>query len=207
MWKLTAPLILASASPRRRELLASVGVFPEIDPADVDESPQDDTNPTNLVKRVTLLKATTVAARHKKSWVLAADTVVVIDDEVLGKPQDVKDAEKMLMKLSGRMHTVITGYALVGPTDMQVAENNLSDSRFLEIATEQAQVNFLAISPHIMSAYIATGEPLDKAGAYALQGIGSAFVQSIGGAPSTVIGLPLSATIGLLERAGVLAVN
>jgi septum formation protein len=184
-----------------------VGIFPDIYPADVDESPQDNEDPINLVKRVTLLKATTISARYKKSWVLAADTVVVIDDEVLGKPQDEKDAERMLMKISGRMHTVITGYALIGPSDLQVTFNNLSNSYRPQVATEEAKVTFSELSPHIISAYIATGEPLDKAGAYALQGIGSAFVESIIGAPSTVIGLPLSSIIGLLERAGVLAVN
>jgi len=177
---MSRPLLLASASPGRRELLDQIAVRHEVAPMDVDETPRPGEAPEELVERLARDKA--VAARGRAApgqWVLAADTVVVVDGEALGKPADAAEAAAMLRRLSGRGHEVITGMALwrAGETIR---------SRHVRTA-----VCMRPLSEADIAAYWATGEPRDKAGAYAIQGRGAAFVESIRGSCSNVIGLPL----------------
>lgn len=181
--------MLASASPRRSELLARVGLEFEIVPAEVDEAVRRGETAEVYVSRVALDKALTVAIARPASVVLAADTSVVLDGEPLGKPIDATDARSMLDRLVGRAHEVLT--AVVVAHGGQV------------LATlERAEVTMAATRPEALDWYVATGEPLDKAGSYALQGIGAFLVRGIAGDPTTVIGLPLRATLELLRDAG-----
>jgi septum formation protein len=183
-------LVLASASPRRAELLARLGLEPTIRPAHVDESPHPDEPPADLVVRLAATKAAAVADRDRTDEVvLAADTEVVVDDQVLGKPLDRDDAATMLRALSGRTHEVVTGLAVQrGDT-----------ARLAQVTT---QVTFRTLTPTEIDWYLATGEPSDKAGGYALQGAGAVLVERIDGSDTNVIGLPLAETVALLREAG-----
>ena len=184
-------LILASASPRRRELLEQLGVDYLCDPAAIDETPLAGEKPGDYVRRMALEKASAVAARHPASRrVLAADTTVVLGDDVLGKPRDHFDGLAMLARLSGRSHSVLTSICLCSAGE---AHGELVETR----------VEFVALSREICEAYLATDEPWDKAGCYAIQGLGGAFVRSIQGSYSNVVGLPLSETWQLLRTAGI----
>ncbi|HLL51928.1 MAG TPA: Maf family protein [Myxococcaceae bacterium] len=182
-------LVLASSSPRRRELLSSLGLTFEVKGADIDEAVRPGESPPAYVERLAREKAAAVAAKYPGAAVLAADTSVVLEEEILGKPKDVADAERMLAALSGRGHSVLTGIAVAGPLE-----------RSRVIGTE---VRFRPLSPEEIAWYARTGEPLDKAGAYAIQGIAGAFISEIRGSPSNVVGLPLWETVELLQRAGV----
>jgi septum formation protein len=184
-------LVLASASPRRAELLRRIGLDPTIIAADIDESVLPGESPHDYVVRVAADKAHAVAQAHPSQVILAADTAVVVDDEALGKPADVDDAVAMLARLSGRSHRVLTAVVVVDPEGIEhssvaAATVTMADTS----ATERAW-------------YVGTGEPMDKAGAYAVQGIGAAFVEQVDGDPTTVIGLPLRTTVELLRVAGV----
>lgn len=186
-------LILASASPRRRELLDQIGVVYQVEPADIDESRRAGETPADYVQRMAEEKAAAVAARHPQTGVavLAADTSVVLDDDVLGKPQDHFQALGMLARLSGRSHSVLTGICLCcdgGPATSRVVET---------------KVRFVQLSRQHCEAYLATDEPWDKAGGYAIQGLAGAFVSAIEGSYSNVVGLPLSETWQLLQEAGI----
>jgi len=184
-------LILASASPRRRELLEQLGVDYLCDPAAIDESAVAGEKPEDYVRRMAREKAAAVAARHPSSrWVLAADTTVVLGDDVLGKPRDHFDGLGMLARLSGRSHSVLTAICLHGAGE---AQGELVETR----------VEFVPLSREVCEAYLATDEPWDKAGCYAIQGLGGAFVRSIQGSYSNVVGLPLSETWQLLRAAGI----
>jgi len=180
-------LILASASPRRRELLTAAGLAFVIDPADVDERRFHDESPPALVERLALLKAQTVLARRPGATVLAADTAVVLGDDVLGKPDDDEDARRMLQALSGRSHAVLTGIALVS--------GERAWSR-----VESTTVWFSALSPEEIAAYVASGEPRDKAGAYGIQGLASRFIPRIEGSYSNVVGLPVAAVFEMMKE-------
>ncbi len=184
-----AKLILASGSPRRRRLLAELGLDFEVRPVELDESTQDGEDPTSYVERLAQLKAT--AAARADELVLAADTTVVIDGGLLGKPADPEEARAMLRRLADRQHRVLTGVAVydVG-------------TEHLEAATESSLVRISPLSEADIDWYVATGEPLDKAGAYAIQGLGSLFVESIEGNYSNVVGLPLPLTRRLVARVG-----
>lgn len=184
-----ADLVLASASPRRRELLERVGLQFEVVPADVDESLHAGESAEQYVCRVASDKALAVARRRPEALVLASDTSVVLDGEPLGKPVDRADALATLRRLAGRTHTVMTAVV--------VAHDRRVDS-----ILERATVQMAAAGDDELAWYVATGEPLDKAGSYALQGIGAALVERIDGDPTTVIGLPLRATLELLRGAG-----
>ncbi len=181
-------LILASASPRRREFLDRLGLQFEVLPADVDETPHPEEPPRDYVLRVAQSKAAHVARSHSGRLVLAADTTVVLDGEILGKPRDAEDARRMLTRLSGREHHVLSGVAVDGPCRASTVV--------------ETKVRFRALSPDEIAWYIRTGEPLDKAGAYGIQGLAGVFVREIEGSASNVVGLPLSETIELLTRAG-----
>lgn len=185
-------LILASASPRRLELLAQLGVTCTCEPADIDETPGVGEAPADYVQRMAREKAAAVAARHAGSdcVVLAADTTVVIDDDVLGKPRDHFNGLAMLARLSGRIHSVMTAVCL---RHEDVEECELVETR----------VEFVQLTRDTCEAYLATDEPWDKAGGYAIQGLAGAFVRSIEGSYSNVVGLPLAETWQLLASHGV----
>lgn len=178
-------LILASGSPRRKELLGHLGVEFDIVVTDVDESLHPGESPPEYVGRLAIEKAE--AAAQPGSIALGADTTVAIDGQILGKPIDVEDAVRMLGLLSGRTHEVFTGVGL-------------SHGSFVTVRTE---VTFAGLASPDIAWYVATGEPMDKAGAYGMQSIGGAFVTSITGSYSNVIGLPLAETAALLRAAGV----
>ena len=185
--------VLASSSPRRRLLLSLAGFEFEVATPAVDETRLDDEPPRDYVCRIALAKAKAVAAGQPSGTVvLGCDTTVVLDEAVLGKPVDESHAAEMLLALAGNTHVVYTGFALV------VAGGNGE-----EVGIEAARVTMRPVSPAEATAYAATGEPLDKAGAYALQGRGGGFVESVDGLRSTVIGLPLERIVDLLIRNGV----
>jgi len=180
-------LVLASASPRRRDLLAAAGFAFDVDPAHLDESRAPDERPAAYAERLAREKAATIAARHPGRLVLAADTIVVLGEQVLEKPADALDAARMLAALSGRAHEVLTAVAIQRGTRVRA-----------QVA--RTTVWMRAISAAAIDAYIATGEPFDKAGAYAIQGGAGAFVDRIEGDLDTVVGLSMAAVHDVLER-------
>ena len=177
------PVVLASASPRRRQLLAQFGFAFEVRPAHTDETPHPGEEPIGYVDRVAREKA--VAVARPGELVIAADTTVDLAGEIFGKPEDDDDARRMLRRLSGRDHEVHTGIAVVV-------------DGLLVSAVETTVVSMATISEPQIDWYVATGEPADKAGGYAVQGIGGIFVTSIAGSVSNVVGLPLSVVVDLL---------
>ena len=187
-------LILASASPRRAELLRAAGIEVDVRPADIDESARQNEHPDAYVVRVALEKARTVSERMPGCLVLGADTAVVIDDEILGKPRDAEDARRMLRLLAGRAHRVMTGVALMGSPVVGGVETDLA------VTT----VEFGPISEPEITWYVASGEPMGKAGAYAIQGLASRFVTRIEGSYSNVVGLPVSLVYVMCKKAGLL---
>lgn len=174
------PLVLASASPRRAEILRAVGWPFEMRPADIDESLRPAERAPDYVRRLALTKAETVAAMRLFGVVLGADTVVVADGEILGKPRDDGEARRMLRGLSGKWHEVLTGVALARAEDGE-----------RRVAHERTRVRFAEMSEREIAQYVATGEPLDKAGAYAVQGGAALFVEAIEGDYWNVVGLPV----------------
>jgi septum formation protein len=180
---------LASQSPRRRELLAQIGIRHDLVTVAVDERVRDGEAPAEYVLRLALAKARAGRALRADRPVLGADTAVVVDDRILGKPADRDDALAMLALLSGREHRVLTAVALVG--EREETRLSVSHVRFRRIDEAQA------------AAYWATGEPADKAGGYAVQGLGALFIESVAGSYSGVVGLPLFETGELLRRAGI----
>ena len=195
--RVASALILASASPRRAELLTAAGIAFEVRPAHVDETLRPGEDAKTYAKRVAVDKARTIAAQSKGQPVLAADTVVVIDGLVLGKPADAADAKRMLGLLSGRTHEVLTAVALMSGQSGQGAPE-------LDSRTESTAVQFARLSPAEIEWYVATGEPSDKAGAYAIQGLASRFVTRIDGSYSNVVGLPMALVYAMCTRAGIL---
>lgn len=184
-------LILASASPRRRELLAVFDIDFEVEPADVDESVLHGEPPEDYVIRVAVAKARAVAAGHwQHRYVLGSDTVVVVDDEILGKPSDAGQAARMLSRLSGRTHRVLSAVALVAP-DAGVA-----------VRLSETRVEFATLPEGWIGDYIASGRPMDKAGAYGIQDVAGTWVRRIDGSYTGVVGLPLYETGELLRQAG-----
>jgi len=186
---LTPRLVLASQSPRRRELLAQLGVALEVRPADADESVLPGEPPHEYVLRVAREKARAVAG----PVVLAADTAVVLGREVLGKPRDAEDARRMLRALSATTHEVLTAVCVRRTQPALAVE--------LDVVVT-TRVRFARLGDAEIDWYVSTGEPLDKAGAYAIQGAGGAFVLGVEGSVSNVVGLPLAETAELLARAG-----
>jgi len=180
-------LYLASTSPRRREILQSLGIEFEVVMVEIDESPLAGESPEDLVVRLATAKA---EAATGAEYVLGSDTVVVLDDIVLGKPEDADDAVDMLLALSGRSHTVLTGVALRTPNGTGLVLSK-TDVRFREIDRDEA------------IRYWHSGEPADKAGGYGIQGLGGMFVEAINGSYSGVMGLPVFETVELLKSAGV----
>ncbi len=193
-------LVLASASPRRRELLAQAGFTFRVHPAHIPEDPLEGEDAIAYVTRLAREKAEVVfrslssednAKQESDSdpgtlVVLGADTTVTLDNEILGKPEDAGDAARMLRRLSGRTHRVITGVAAVC-------------ARRVEVAAEATAVRFLTLSDQEIDAYVATGEPMDKAGAYAIQGLAARWIPRIEGCYFNVVGLPLALVVSLLD--------
>jgi septum formation protein len=187
----SAPVLrLASVSPRRRELLTQIGVPHVVTGAHVDESELAGESPRAYVQRLARMKALAIWERDPSLPVLAADTTVVLDDVIFGKPQDRADALRMLAALSARTHEVLTAVALATRTGVAM---RLSESR----------VTFRALTSAECAAYWETGEPRDKAGAYAVQGLAAVFIESLAGSYSGVMGLPLFETAQLLQAAGI----
>lgn len=184
--------ILASQSPRRRELLASIGLTFEVMPSDVPEVHQPGESPEEYVARLSRDKAAAIAAKHDDAWIIAADTTVLLGDELLEKPADAAGAERMLATIAGKTHIVYTGVTL------QNAARGWRDTRVAE-----SEVRMLPLDQRDIAWYVSTGEPLDKAGAYAVQGIGAMFIDSIHGSYTNVVGLPLALLFQMLRRAGV----
>ena len=185
-------LILASASPRRRELLAQAGYIFDIEAADIDETPRANESPGAYVQRLAEEKAAAVLAKHNgfhgKLLVLGADTTVVCEGDILAKPEDASDAKRMLRKLAGRTHEVLTGIAVVS-----------NEGR--HSAVESTEVVFSDIPEHELDQYCATREPLDKAGAYGIQGYAARWIPRIDGDYFNVMGLPIARVVRLINEA------
>ncbi|MCB1152571.1 septum formation inhibitor Maf [bacterium] len=173
-------LVLASASPRRSAMLGDLGLRFEIHPAHIDESLLPDEAPEAHAERLARAKAVTIAKEHPDALVLGVDTIVLIDGRVLGKPKDVPDAEAMLATIAGRTHTVCTAYAITAV-----------DAGIEHVRLVKSRVTLRELSPERIAKYVATGEPMDKAGSYAIQGLGAAFVRAVEGSYTCVVGLPL----------------
>jgi septum formation protein len=182
-------LILASSSPRRKELLENIQLTFKVASPDVDESFSKGMSPEDVVMELAKRKATVVAAKNPSAYVLGADTIVVLEGNVLGKPSDEKEAAVMLRQLSGKTHEVFTGVAIISPSDAIC---------FYEKTT----VTFWELSEAEINMYVSSGEPLDKAGAYGIQQLGSFLVKEIQGDYFSVVGLPISRTVRELRRAG-----
>jgi septum formation protein len=189
-------LVLASASPRRRELLAQAGYSFEVRPAHIPEDPRAGEDPIAYVTRLAREKAEVVFRELSANAndgdalvVLGADTTVTLDNHILGKPEDAADAARMLRMLAGRSHHVITGVAVV-------------TSQGVEVAAEVTAVRFLTMTDEEIAAYVATGEPMDKAGAYGIQGLAARWIPRVEGCYFNVVGLPLALACTLLEGAG-----
>lgn len=185
------PLILASASPRRKDLLTEIGVKFVIEPASIDESIKVGESPSEMVARLSEEKALAVAERYGTRWVLGADTTVVCDGKILGKPTDSKEAIEMLSFIQGRKHEVWGGFSLV---------NKSLD--LIHTETHMTLVTLVALSYEEIVSYVSTGEPLDKAGSYAIQGKGSSFVESVNGSYTNVVGLNVVAVLKTLKLHG-----
>jgi len=181
------PIVLASASPRRQELLKNAGVKFVVRPANIPEVRHHGEAPQNFAERMAREKARAVWDSDKHQNVLGADTVVVVDDLVLGKPEDEQDAARMLRLLSGRKHHVITGVCLIG-------------TGFEDLRSETTAVHFSALNDDDIREYIASGEPMDKAGAYAIQGMASRWISKIEGDYSNVVGLPIALVLQMLRE-------
>ena len=184
--------ILASTSPRRRELLRQVGLSFRTAPSRLRESSLGGLEPRHQALYWAVAKAREVVQRYPQKWVLAADTIVVLDGDILGKPADSSEAVAMLSRLNGRGHVVITGICLM-----------LGESGAEEVAHVETTVFMKHLTPADIEGYVATCEPMDKAGGYGIQGIGGCLVRRIEGSYSNVVGLPLCETVELLRRHGV----
>ena len=184
-------LVLASASPRRQELLAQIGITPLVHPVDIDETPQQGESVTDLVLRLAEQKAQQGALdTHGQYPVLGSDTVGLLNGQVLLKPRDFADAERMLLEMSNQWHEIHTSVALVYKGESH-------------ITTSVSRVKFRAISRDEIAGYWKTGEPQDKAGAYAVQGLAAIFIERIEGSYSGIMGLPIFETSQLLQQAGI----
>jgi septum formation protein len=186
-------LILASASPRRRDLLAGLRARFQVVPSDVSEQLLDGETPEAHVSRLAFAKAMDVSKRYTDLWVLGADTIVLIEGKILGKPGDQDQARSMLAMLSGKTHEVFTGYAIV--------HAHFPELKRVRYVT--SEVHIRELSDQEITDYVNTGEPMDKAGAYAIQGIGSGIVESVSGSYTNVVGLPLCEVARDLKELGI----
>lgn len=185
-------VILASSSPRRRDLLASIGLQFDVMPSHIPEERTEDETAEEYVARLSREKARAIASQHPDRWVIAADTTVVIGQQMLEKPAGEADAKRMLATIAGQTHLVHTAVTL-----MRV------EPHYVETQICTSEVRMLPLSARDIAWYVATGEPLDKAGAYAAQGVGGLFIDSIHGSYTNVVGLPLALLFQMLRRAGI----
>lgn len=183
-------IILASSSPRRTQLLAQLGVLHDVAAPEVDETSPVGLGPSQVVESLALKKARAVATPGLQAWVIGADTVVVKDGEIYGKPVDANDAKRMLYSLQGRRHEVFTGVAVLGARGQ------------LRVGYCRVNVDMAPVDKASVAAYVQSGEPLDKAGAYSIQGMGARFVERIEGDYYAVVGLPLALTARFLVELG-----
>ena len=188
-------LILASASPRRQDLLRAAGIDFEVVPAHIDESPLPAELPRAYAERLAREKALAVLLHRPEAFVLGADTIVVVDDVILGKPADISDAVHMLHMLSGRTHEVVTGVCLAGATD---------GKHLFDVRSETTRVAMCQLSDEEIQNYVSTDEPMDKAGAYAIQGMASRWIPRIEGDYTNVVGLPVALVFRMLRAHGAL---
>lgn len=191
MSKVVSKIVLASTSPRRADLLKQIGVEFELASGNVQELPHPDEAPADYITRLARAKVIAVAREREAGLIIGADTVVVLDGQLLGKPQDEADAERMLRSLSGTWHAVMTGVALFDcATGQEVADFDKTLVRFARLSNQEIEW------------YVMTGEPMDKAGAYGIQGLGGLFVDEIAGNYYNVVGLPLPLVYRLARRLG-----
>jgi len=195
-------LVLASASPRRRELLRNAGISFTVQAADINEAPLAGESPQDCAERLAREKALAVFQRRPQDYVLGADTIVVVEDAILGKPRDAGDAVRMLRLLSGHTHAVITGVCLVSP--VAKGQGSVASEADLVAASETTLVTFCELSDDEIRDYVVTGEPMDKAGAYAIQGMASRWIPRIEGDYSNVVGLPVALVYRMLRERGAL---
>jgi septum formation protein len=188
-------MILASESPRRRELFAAVGVPFRVVPSGVDEIPRSGESPTRFVRRAALDKGEAVSSLHPTTFVLSADTIVVADGRILGKPRDRAEARRMLSRLAGREHKVYTAVCLL-----------CRERGFRDLGTEVTRVRFRPLTAAEVAAYARTGECDDKAGAYAAQGTGMLLIDRVAGSFTNVVGLPMARVVAMLARARLIRV-
>jgi septum formation protein len=197
-------LVLASASPRRQELLRNARISFTVQPANIDETPRAGELPREYAERLAREKALAVWRLRPQDVVLGADTIVVVDEVILGKPADAVDATRMLRLLSGRVHRVITGVCVIGP----VVSGQLPVASKEQTASETTLVTMNELTDEEIRDYVATGEPMDKAGAYAIQGMASRWIPRIEGDYSNVVGLPVALVHAMLrERSEAQAAN
>ncbi|TDJ57890.1 MAG: septum formation protein Maf [Nitrospina sp.] len=190
MTTVPAKLILASQSPRRTTLMTEAGYEFDVQPAAIEEKVDPTQTPTNNAMALALQKARWVASRQKRCFVIGADTLVVLDEKIIGKPTDPDDAERILTRISGRPHQVITGVAVINPESQSFTDATASTVQIKTLTREEIR------------AYIKTGEPMDKAGAYAIQGQGAFMVTSWSGPFDNIVGLPVDSLRTLLREAG-----
>ena len=195
-------LILASASPRRRELLRNAGISFDVESTDIPEIPEPGEAPKAFVERLARAKARVIAQHHPEDFVLGADTTVVVGSEILNKPSDAAEASRMLRIISGRTHQVITGVCVITPADRTpVRTENLEPRREI-VRSEVTSVSFEPLRDEEIDFYVNTGEPMDKAGAYGIQGMASRWISRIEGDYFNVVGLPVALIYRMLREAG-----
>jgi septum formation protein len=196
-------LVLASASPRRQELLRSAGIAITVQPTNIPEVPLDGEAPRAFAERLAREKAWAIFKQRPSEFVLGADTIVVVDKQILGKPKDAADAARMLRLLCGRSHQVTTGVCLMGPKPTSAeSQNAKSETSLGDVRSETTVVHMSPLSDEEIQAYIATGEPMDKAGAYAIQGMAARFIPRIEGDYANVVGLPVALVYRMLKDCG-----
>jgi septum formation protein len=197
-------LVLASASPRRQELLRNAGFEFAVQPANISEELQEGEKPKAFAERLACKKALAVFQQWPNDIILGADTIVIVQGEILGKPRDNADAERMLKLLSGRTHQVTTGVCIVGPLGNQLETGNQKlETIFCDARSETTSVIMAPLSDEDIRAYVVTQEPSDKAGAYGIQGIASRWISRIEGDYFNVVGLPVSLVYRMLHEHGV----
>ena len=184
--------ILASSSPRRRELLGSIGAEFDVIPSHIPEERRESETPEEYVARLSREKAHAISEKHPGRWIIAADTTVALDDLVLEKPADAEDAKRMLRTIAGKTHVVYTGVTLTR-----------GEPHYIDTHVATSEVRMLPLTPSDIDWYVATREPLDKAGSYAAQGVGGLFIDSIHGSFTNVVGLPLALLFQMLRKAGI----
>ncbi len=182
-------IILASGSPRRKELLEKAGLEFIVDPSSYEEELDSNLEPNELVKQLSLGKANDIASRHENAVIIGADTIIVFEGKILGKPKDENDARETLSRLSGQVHSVITGFTLIDTGTGKILSKSV-----------ETKVYFKELTPQEIDDYVKSGEPLDKAGSYAIQGLGAKLVDEIEGDFDNVVGLPINEVVKSLKE-------